>query len=33
MENKRSCNVNDILAKGKCINDFFQIIQEAVGIV
>ena len=24
MENKRSCNVNDILAKGKCINDFFS---------
>ena len=24
MENKRSCNVNDILAKAKCINDFFS---------
>ena len=24
MENKRSCNVNDILAKGKCINDCFS---------
>ena len=31
MENK-SCNVNDILAKGNCINDFFQIIQKPVGI-
>ncbi len=24
MENKRSCNVNDILAKAKFINDFFS---------
>ena len=30
MENK-SCNVNDILAKGKCINDFFSNHTESGG--
>ena len=30
MENKQSYNLNEVLAKFKCITDFFQITPEAV---